>query len=73
MRPKYADERTEDSNVGRARAGITAVPQSERNCFVESAACMVTKHECWNPDDRIPDVEAHQHGSPYPNCWRGIL
>ena len=46
--------------VGLTDAGITVAPMSERERFVEQAACVVTRRGCWSLADRIPDGEAYR-------------
>ena len=47
--------------VGLTDMGITVAPMSERERFVEQAACVVTRQGCWSLADRIPDGEAYDH------------
>ena len=47
--------------VGLTDAGITVAPMSERERFVEQAACVVTRQGCWSLADRIPDGEAYDY------------
>ncbi len=40
---------------------ITVAPVSARECFVEQAACVVTRHECWSLPDNLPDTKIYRY------------
>ena len=40
---------------------IMVLPLSERDRFVEQAACVVTGHECWSLPDNLPDIETYHY------------
>ncbi len=49
------------SGIRHSPDDIMVTPLSERDRFVEQAACVVTGHECWSLPDKLPDTREYRH------------